>query len=85
MQEISNKFRVGAWKKQLSMVLLDLIGCESRRQKRKTGQFVWLLICGFLCGPMILEGRDGLCIAHGFGVLWKRMNEKLIVLVGLFI
>lgn len=40
-----------------------------------------LLICGLLCGSMIREGRGGLCIAHGFQVLWKRMNEKLIVFI----
>lgn len=28
-----------------------------------------LLICGLICGPVLLEGRDGLCIAHGFQVL----------------
>lgn len=28
-----------------------------------------LLICGLLCAPVIVEGRDGPCTAHGFWVL----------------
>lgn len=77
------KFQGVVLKNQISMGLFDLLGWESRRQKRRMNHLFeeLLLACGPVCGPVILEGRDGLCIARGFPVLWKRMNEKLFIFI----